>query len=152
MDLVSTDIRTIAYIESDAEFNRARTRGFWETMWGRILGRAPYLLSFAEAIQQVQPARSLDLGVRDVPIADIVGSVNREQDFTRHFSPCGRNNDNKERWRRIYTRAVTGTGFPPVELYKIGPHYFIEDGHHRVSVAKHLSWETVQAHVTELIA
>lgn len=151
MDLISTDIKTIVYIESETEFNRARMKGFWEALFSRMLRRTPCLLSFDESVQNLPVAQSVDLGVQDVSMAKIVGSVSREQDFTRHFLPCGFRHGDKERWRRIYTLAVTGAGFPPVVLYKIGQDYFVEDGHHRISVAKYLAWETIQAQVIEVI-
>jgi len=41
-------------------------------------------------------------------------------------------------------------GLPPVDLYLIDEVYFVVDGHHRVSVAKKVGAETIQAHVTEI--
>lgn len=151
MDLISTNMETIAYIESETEFNRAKMRGVWEVLFSRMLRRKPCLLSFSESVQHLHTTQIVNNGIQDVPIANIVGSVSRDQDFTRHFLPCGTHHGDKERWRRIYTRAVTGTGFPPVVLYKTGSDYFVEDGHHRISVAKYLAWDTIQAHVIEII-
>jgi hypothetical protein len=37
-----------------------------------------------------------------------------------------------------------------IETYKVGDIYFVEDGHHRISVARYLSWSVIQAHVTEI--
>ena len=37
-----------------------------------------------------------------------------------------------------------------VSLYKIGNDYFLLDGHHRVSVARHRGREWVDAEVTEV--
>jgi hypothetical protein len=39
---------------------------------------------------------------------------------------------------------------PPVSLYKVGDLYFVRDGHHRVSVAKSLGREDIDAYVTEV--
>lgn len=150
MQLVGMNIETIAYIESEAEFSRAKMRGFRQALLGFVTGRVTQLQSFAEVIAELQPHQTLDLGLQDVPLQNIVGSVGREKDFTCCFLPRTSNVAGKERWRRIYTLAVTGEGFPPVEVYKIGQNYFVEDGHHRVSVARHLAWDTIQASVVEV--
>ena len=42
------------------------------------------------------------------------------------------------------------TGLPPIEVYNIGDAYFVKDGNHRVSVARQLGNETIQAYVTEV--
>ena len=39
---------------------------------------------------------------------------------------------------------------PPVSLYKLGDDYFVEDGNHRISVARYHGVPDVEAHVTEL--
>ena len=40
-------------------------------------------------------------------------------------------------------------GVPPVSLYKIGM-YFVLDGNHRVSIAKEMGLDTIEAFVTEV--
>jgi hypothetical protein len=39
---------------------------------------------------------------------------------------------------------------PPVSLYKLGDAYFVEDGNHRISVARYHGLPDVEADVTEL--
>ena len=151
MEIVSTDIKTMVYIESEAEFNRAKMKGVWEVIRNRIIGRNPCLFALDDAVATIQPVQSIDLGLRDISLKTVIGSVGRNRDFTQHLLPCTENREGKERWRKIYTLAITGAGFPPVELYKVGPDYFVEDGHHRISVAKYLNWKTIQAYVTELL-
>ena len=152
MTLVGTNIRTMSYIRSEAEFNRAKMAGFWDVIGCLILGRYAYLLPFDEVIEGAPAKQVLDLGLQDVPLKAIVGSVERGREFSRHFWPRFCNRSGKERWRELYTLAVTGGGAPPVALYKAGQNYFVRDGHHRVSVAKHLGWETIQAQVVEIVA
>jgi hypothetical protein len=41
------------------------------------------------------------------------------------------------------------TGLEPIEVYKIGDVYFVLDGNHRVSVARQMESETIEAYVTE---
>jgi hypothetical protein len=152
MAFVGTDINTITYIRSAAEFDRARMNSFWDTLLCFLLGRPVSLLSFNETIKKLEPVQSTALGLHDVPVKDIVGSVGRSRGFSRRFLPRFCNAHDKERWRKLYTLAVTGVGVPPVELYKVGSQYFVEDGHHRVSVAQYLGWKTIQAQVVEISA
>jgi hypothetical protein len=60
-----------------------------------------------------------------VEVSKIVGSVNRHQEFDR------------------------GVELQPVRLYKLGDVYFVEDGNHRVSVARYQGVEWIDAYVTE---
>jgi hypothetical protein len=150
MPLVGADLKTMTYIRSEAEFGRAKTQGFWDTVLSLITGQQPHLLSFNRIVKTLDIARSCDLGVQDIPIKDIVGSLGRDLEFTRHFLPRHGHESGKERWRRLYTLATTGGGVPPIQVYKVGQGYFVEDGHHRVSVARYLGWKTIQAQVIEL--
>src|SRR3712207_6870416 len=42
-----------------------------------------------------------------------------------------------ERWKRVDLAFHRDKVLPPVSLYKIGETYFVEDGNHRVSVARY---------------
>jgi hypothetical protein len=150
MGLLNLDLKNITYIQSEAEFNRARAKGFWEIVSSRVTRHCPHLLPFEEVTQNLQPSQIIYLGLQDILIKDIVGSAGRQRDFTRRFFPSLNDERGKERWRTIYTLAVSGAGFPPVELYQVGAEYFVQNGHHRISVASYLGWPTIQAYVTVL--
>jgi hypothetical protein len=119
-------------------------------MMGLIKGHNQHLLSFNDVVNRLRLKQTIYRGLQDIPIANIAGSTGRYEDFTRHFLPRTANQRDKERWRKIYTLAVTGKGFPPIDVYKIDQVYFVKDGNHRVSVARELGWNTIQAYVTEL--
>jgi hypothetical protein len=150
MDSTNLSAEAITYIRSETEFNRAKIKGFLEMMLGLITGHNMHLLSFDEVVKKLNLKEATYLGVQDIPLKNIAGSTGRYEDFTRHFLPRSGNEREKERWRNIYTLAETGRGFPPIDVYKIDQVYFVKDGNHRVSVARALGWETIQAHVTEL--
>jgi len=42
-----------------------------------------------------------------------------------------------ERWKRVDRAFHRGLDLPAVRLYKVGNSYFVEDGNHRVSVARY---------------
>lgn len=83
-------------------------------------------------------------GIVEVPVNQVVGSVGRNKDFTRHFLPL--DDSIKERWVGIDSLART-KGWPPIELYQVGDVYFVLDGNHRLSVARQLKMKTIEAHV-----
>ena len=144
------DFKTRAYIKSESEFGHVRIKAFLEMVMGLVRGQNMHLLSFNEVVEKLRLKQSVYRGLQDIPVENIVGSTGRYKDFTRRFLPRSSDKREKERWRQIYTLAVTGQGFPPIEVYKIDQVYFVKDGNHRVSVARELNWETIQAYVTEL--
>ncbi len=76
----------------------------------------------------------------------IKGSCGRSKDFDADYKPL--NSHSKERWLRVATAVFTGKQLPPVELVQIGTQFYVTDGNHRVSVAKALGQETIQARIT----
>ncbi len=139
----------VIYIESEAGFETARRQAVWHDIIALLRGKNLQLLSFEEVVQKLHLKKTVYVGLKDVPLKQIVGSWGRYADFTRTFFPK-KVHQEKERWRQIYTLAVTGRGFAPIQVYQIDQVYFVDDGNHRVSVARVLGWETIQAHVTEL--
>ena len=118
---------------------------------GAYLRRDPgsnQLLSFDEVKGVLGTVSQVYLGMREVPVSDIVGSVGRHRDFDRAFLPS--KPDLGNRWRRIDEIMDRGEVLPPVSLYKIGDAYFVQDGNHRVSVARQRGVEMIDAEVVEL--
>ena len=132
-------------------YESAITRAFWEEIFGRLRGKPVHLLNFEEERARLGLWKELYVGLQDVPLAAIVGSVGRHQDFTRSFLPKS-GGVNKDRWSRVFAETVGKTGLPPVELYKVNDVYFVRDGNHRVSVARDMGSDRIEAYVTELTA
>jgi hypothetical protein len=42
-----------------------------------------------------------------------------------------------------------GESLPPIDVFQVGEYYYVEDGHHRVSIAKRLKQEFIDAYVTQ---
>ena len=89
-----------------------------------------------------------NLGLQQVNVRDIVGSVDRTKDFDKYFRPTS--SRIRQRWQRLAAAQRRGESVPPVLLYKIGSMYFVIDGHHRVSIAIARHLETIDAYVTEI--
>ena len=90
------------------------------------------------------------LGLRVVPIEQIIGSESRYQDFTRSFLPKAKHL--QERWVNISTAAQKDIILPPIQLFKVGDAYFVRDGNHRVSVLRNSGVEMIDAEVTEIVS
>ncbi|HRE46828.1 MAG TPA: hypothetical protein PLD47_03815 [Aggregatilineales bacterium] len=130
------------------DFQKARAAAFWAQVWGVLTGKSIDLLRFEEVKNRLRLRDERYLGLREIPVDKIVGSVGRYNDFTRSFLP--RTNAVKSRWQRLDAMARGMEGFPPIEVYKVGDVYFVIDGNHRVSVARQLGAATIEAFVTEL--
>ncbi len=108
-----------------------------------------HLKSFREHQESEEAFDTRDLGLRDVEVDKIVGSVGRYNDFDNRFRP--RTGMPSERFNRIKDAVRDGKPLPPVLLYQIKDEYYILDGNHRVAVAKQLGRKTVNARILEFL-
>lgn len=129
------------------EWKQARRAAFIEETLAVLRQRPAALLSFDDVQKRLQLKNVRYLALQEVPMDQIVGSVGRYTDFTRAFFPRGEHL--RRRWENIEKLMETGHPLPPVELYKIGEAYFVRDGNHRVSVARHRGFSCVEALVWE---
>ncbi|MEN8097865.1 MAG: universal stress protein [Chloroflexota bacterium] len=132
------------------EFRRARRKAAWQRIASTLSGRSEDLLEFDQVRTLLRARQGLPPQLRDIPLDAIVGSVGRYTDFTRTFLPLS--DSDQSRWVGV-SNAMTGlTGLPPITVYQIGEAYFVLDGNHRVSVARQLGTETIEAYVTTLVS
>ncbi len=131
-------------------FDRARRRGVYARL-ARVLGReGPRpLLPLDEATRRLRPFARRYVGLRPIPVSQIVGTDSRGGDFDRDFRPL--RPGVRDRWRQV-EQAFPDAAFPPIVVYQLGGVYFVLDGHHRVAIARHNGIETIDAEVTELKA
>jgi hypothetical protein len=130
-------------------FEHARRRAFLRALFSFVSRRPDQLLSW-DQVTQTLGLRGQEIGRRteSVPLDRIVGSVGRYQDFDRAFLP--RHDALERRWLHVAKAQLSGANLPPVELYKVGEAYFVVDGHHRVSVARSLGLQFLDAKVIEI--
>lgn len=138
------------YRQALEDFRRARSKAAMQRFWAGIQGRSLDLLPYDEISTKLRAVSQTDRGLQQVPLKDIVGSVSRLQDFDRNFLPL--RDDDIYRWAGVKTAMTSphSTGVPPISLYQIGDAYFVLDGNHRVSIAKEMGMETIEAYVTEI--
>jgi len=132
------------------DFHNARRQATLEKVFARLRGKSADLLCYEDVRQKLKAREIRRKTLKDIPLDAIVGSVGRCADFTRSFLP--QHATDERRWVRIdmVMNDLGGPGLPPIEVYQIGEAYFVLDGHHRVSVARHLGATHIQAYVTEI--
>jgi hypothetical protein len=86
------------------------------------------------------------VGVQNVPVRQIRGSLGRTDSFDADFNPTQEHT--KYRWVNIAAAMKLGEPMPPVELVRVGDTYYVSDGHHRVSAARALKQAYIEAVVT----
>lgn len=129
------------------DFREARRKAAVEQVLANLKGESIALLSFGEVSEELKATAVDELGMQEIPLDAIVGSVGRVQDFTRSFLP--KSDDDRERWLGVQAH-VRRHGLEPIKVYKVGDAYFVIDGNHRVSIAKQHGGETILASVIEV--
>jgi len=138
--------------DAQTDFGRARRERALARLAAR-LRREPddidLILPFEEVVAALGREGERSLGLQTISLDSIVGTVDRGREFDRSFRPTsGRV---RERWERIALAQRQGRDMPPIDVYRVGELHFVKDGHHRVSVARALGRETIEAYVTEVV-
>lgn len=116
-------------------------------VWSALTGRNRRLLDLAEIEANCPILASTFVGRQTVSLSQIRGSATpaRCYDFDADFRLLKRHTES--RWQRIAAARRRGTKLPPVALVQVGSTYFVEDGHHRISVARAYKEQTIEAEV-----
>jgi len=134
------------------DFLRARRRQVLARLVQR-LRRGPddvtMILPLDEVVAALGMAGERRLGLQTIRLDSIVGTVDSSRDFDRRFRPTsGRV---RERWERLALAQRRGEAIPPIDVYRVGVLHFVQDGHHRVSIAIANGAKTIDAYVTEVL-
>lgn len=131
------------------KFVVAHRRARWRRFWLKLFRRPVQIQSLKHLESTKVVLESHYRGISAVPIAQIRGSENRSHDFDDRFYPL--QGHSEERWLNIARAMLQDQALPPVELIKVGETYYVRDGHHRISVARILGQQAIDAIVTERI-
>jgi len=139
-----------AYRKALDDFHRLRSKAALDRFWAGIRGESLDLLPYDEVSSKLRAVSQTNLGLQQVPLKNIIGSVNRTSDFDRNFRPLS--DGDSSRWADVKAAMTSPytAGVPPVSLYKIGEAYFVLDGNHRISIAKEMGMDSIEAYVTEV--
>ncbi|HYM70683.1 MAG TPA: DUF4032 domain-containing protein [bacterium] len=100
---------------------------------------------FEEVQRSLGALTARPLGVIQVPLDEIVGSVGRARYFPQGLRAGS--GLTPSRVKRLVAALDRGEVLPPVLLYRIGHEYFVADGHHRVAAAKLVGARDIDAEV-----
>jgi hypothetical protein len=138
--------------DAQSDFSRARRREVLARLAKR-LRREPADVHMVLPFEEVRDALGFRgeryLGLQVIPLDSVVGSVDRSREFDRRSRPTSKRV--RDRWQRIAEAQRRGQAMPPISVYRIGDMHFVEDGHHRVSVAGAQRRRDIDAYVTEVL-
>lgn len=134
--------------DAQSDFVRARRGQKLRALVAKIRGGGRPILFLDDVTAALGRTGVRRLGLRSIPIDSIVGTVDRGYGFDGEFRPTTKRV--RGRWERIAKATRRGEHFPPIDVYRVGTVHFVEDGHHRVSVARQLGHEVIEARVTEI--
>jgi len=133
------------------DFQRARRRQVLAQLAHRLRGEPDdvnLILPFDDVVAALGLRSERYLGLENIRLDSVVGTMDSRRDFDRHFRPTsGRV---RERWERLALAQKRGENIPPIDVYRIGDLHFVKDGHHRVSIAMASGQQTIDAYVTEV--
>lgn len=130
-------------------YQRFTHRSWLSQAWSMLARPPRRLYSLAEVKNSCTILGHRQVGTQRVKISQIQGSSNtgRCLDFDVDFRPLIEYSE--DRWVGIATARQLGKTMPPVSLTQIRDVYFVEDGHHRISVAQARGEVEIEAVVTE---
>jgi hypothetical protein len=130
------------------DFDNALRKGFWRSVFHWFKQDRGQLLPYDEVRKHLSNMAQHYAGLKTIELEKIVGSVGRYKDFDRQFLPTQRHT--RGRWINIDRAMLNAEYLPPIEVYQIGPIYFVKDGNHRVSVAREQGQKYIDANVTRM--
>ena len=128
-------------------FPRARRRRLLARLVRAVRGKdgVNELLALDEVQRRLAAYQQSYLGVRSIPVAQVVGTVDRSGTFDRDFLPSAE--WMRPRWQQVEQAFPYGE-FPAISVYQVGDAYFVSDGHHRVAIARQQGVEFIDAEIT----
>jgi nucleotide-binding universal stress UspA family protein len=131
------------------DFQKAHMKAVLTEILAKATGKNADLLSYDAVRKELKLHNTaIDRGLHEIPLDAIIGSAGRYEDFTKGFFP--KRSSDEGRWARVKMAIESLTGVPPIEVYKVDQVYFVIDGNHRVSVARQIGAEKIQARVHEI--
>lgn len=131
-----------------ADFRDSRRKAAVQRVLAQITGKSIDLLPFDFVKNQLHAGEPHQLGIRDIPLDAIVGSVGRHEEFTAKFFP--KFDQDQDRWVRVKKTMDNSPNANPIDVYQVDQTFFVLDGNHRVSVARQNGDTHIKAFVSEV--
>jgi uncharacterized ParB-like nuclease family protein len=104
------------------------------------------LIPLDDALEAVGNDGAMGSYSQEIPLAQILGSVARSDDFDHRFRPRRRTS----RYDAVLKRFRAGDDPPAIDVVRLGELYFVSDGHHRVAAARAQGWTHIAARVRRI--
>jgi hypothetical protein len=136
-------------IDAQSAFARQRRRRRFDKLVGRLRGSTAQLGSLEDALGERPPALRRLAGLQAISLCSVVGTA--EPAKARVFDGRFRVPEtSRRRWEALWLANRRGAAVPPISVFRVGDRHYVDDGHHRVSVAKALGMAAIDAEVTVL--
>ncbi|MCA9915019.1 MAG: hypothetical protein KC496_16810 [Anaerolineae bacterium] len=147
LDISTNPSRTArAYVTARNLFDRLYLVAKLKAFIANLLGQSRELQMLDEINSDGVKSRYI-LERQAVPMERIIGSEGRSEEYDKEFLP--RHRRDRERWVSVAAGMIRNpTQFSPIRVVRVGDDYYIQDGHHRVSVARALNYLFIDADVT----
>ncbi len=147
LDISTNPSRTArAYVTARNLFDRLYLVAKLKAFLAGLLGRSRELSMLDEVDSTGVKGRYI-MERQAIPMAQIIGSEGRSEEYDVDFLP--RHRRDRERWISVAAGMIRNPiQFSPIRVVQIGDDYYIQDGHHRVSVARALNYIFIDADVT----
>ena len=130
------------------DFHKAKNRARMHSLFDKLTWKNPDLMSLYEVTSIIKPKKETYLGMKTIEIDRIIGSEGRYRDFSAAFLP--KREMLRARWTSVDQARLSDVVLPPISVFELGGYYFVRDGNHRVSVARSMGVEYIDAEVVEL--
>jgi len=139
-------------IDAQTAFARQRRRRRRERTAAWLRGRSERvsLASLDDAFGSATPSVGRRARLQPIPLASVVGTAEptKARAFDHRFRAP---ESSRRRWERLWIASRRGASLPPISVFRVREQHFVDDGHHRVSVANALGMTAIDAEVTELL-
>jgi hypothetical protein len=126
-----------------SKFNNAHWRGTFKRLLAKASGKSRDLLDLNQVRQNKTVEAMHETPCMTIEIAKIKGSECRVCDFDIEFLPLSQ--ANRQRWAGVYAARLAGISLPAISVVQVGDVYYVRDGHHRISVARLLGEQYIDA-------
>lgn len=126
-------------------FQSVHWRAQLKRVWSKLT-RRPHSLLDLDDVRGTKTVESMyEAGCLTIEVKEIRGSECRVCDFDDEFLPLS--GSTGQRWAGIYAARLCGQPLPAISVVQVGEIYYVRDGHHRVSVARLMGEEYIEANV-----
>jgi hypothetical protein len=132
----------LSHLGARADFERAR-RGYLAARVGGLVRARRASRTRPRDLGDVEALPWHSARMRPIRLGAIVGTVDPTTDFDAGFRPAA--DRVSSRWQSIARAHRGGRALPPIVVLERPDGYYVLDGRHRVSVARALGHETIDA-------